>query len=128
MDIYIDYLCDLAAYIKKKAQIPNTVIFGKGRSGLGCSLTLDNIAPEGPHQTGRALTVSVQVYAPIDNWKQLLQTMGRIELAFMDCTSKDNELKIKYHLTLGAWSRNEDESNIVFENSLEVRCVRLNTN
>lgn len=125
MEMYIDYLCDLAAYIKKNAQIANTHIFKSEGVGLGCLLTLDNIATETPPRVGRELSVTVKIYAPINNWKQLLQAMGRIEGAFTDCTSKNNELKIKYHLTLGAWSRTEDESNIIFVNSLTINCVRL---
>lgn len=128
MDIYINFLCDLAAYIKKKVQLSNTHIFKGGGSGLGCLLTLDNIEPAGPIETGRELLITVEVYAPMDNWKQLLTTLGRLEQAFMNCQSEDNELKVKYHLSLGAWSRTEDESNIIFKNSLTVNGVRININ
>jgi len=131
MDIYVDYLLDLAAYIKKNAQLANTHIFKGNNTGLMCLITLDNIEPTGPQMgpqvQGRDLTINLALSAPIDNWKELLQKVGKMESVLQDCESRNNELKVKYHLTLGAWSRTEDESNLIYENSLSLKCVRLDT-
>ena len=130
VDIYIDYLLDLAAYIKKNAQIANTTIFKDAKSGLGCSLYLEGVAigDASPIRTGRDMLVALKLSAPLDNWKQLLQAMGRLEKIFMNCDTENNELKVKYHVTLGAWSRSEEDDNIVFENSLDIKCIRININ
>ena len=132
MDIYIDYFLDLLAYIKKNAQISKTYLFKEQGAGLQCVLVPESLTPEGPEAgpqvQGRSISITVRLSAPHDNWKQLFQYMGRIEQIFQNCVTENNELKIKYHLTLGAWSRSEDESNLIYENSLEVRCVRINNN
>jgi hypothetical protein len=130
MDIYIDLLCDLAGYLRKNAQIDTHIFTGEG-PGLQCVLIPESIemgGPEmGPRIMGRELSVTVRISGPRDNWKQVMTYMGRIEEIINNCDTGNNELKIKYRLTLGAWSRTEDETNIIFDNSLEVKAVRLNT-
>ena len=128
IDYYIEYTEDLAEYIQSGAQLHNFTIFSEPSTGIGGRLDLMEVNVAGPDRFGREVTYRVRIQGPKDNWKEIMQYVGKVDNLLTDCASKDNELLIKYRLTLGAWSLTEEEPNLIFENSLIARMVRLEVN
>jgi hypothetical protein len=128
MDWVIEYLDDLAAFIKKNTQISNTGIFSVGSDGLSCIIIPDSIAMVGPTKTGRELRLTIQLSGPLgetdQGWKAVFQALAKLDRLFTSFESVNNDLKMRFTAVLNGWSRISDESNLIFALSLTLRGIR----
>ncbi len=124
MDWLIDYLKDLKAFIQKEA-ISNTEIFSIGEGLLACEIILESIVPNGPTKTGRDMSISVRVSAPVANWEELFTALAKLDKMFTTFESVNNDLKFRFTAVMGEWSRVPDNSVLIYSLALTLRGVRF---
>jgi len=125
MEFYIQYINDFRGYVKKEAQTSNVSLFKSKGSGLGITINPSDIDRSGPALNGSEFVINLKVEDSFNNWTKVFQTMGRVEKALTSMESGNAELNIKFRASLGVWSRIEDESNLIYENRLTLKGVRL---
>lgn len=124
MEIYIDVIQQLQGYIRKHTQIADVHLWKDRGEGIRGVLIPELIGTGGPVITGKEFNFTLKLIAPFENWKELFQKIGVVENKLNSCFS-DEEQKINLQTELGSWNRNEDDSNLIWENSLIVRVVRV---
>jgi len=127
MDKFIDIIEDLRGYINSSARI-DTHLFKSEGTNIQCVIIISDFEPAGPVKHGKDIQIDMQVRGSFKNWKQILQKLGRIDDILENrITGEDTDIKLKLRCDIGIWSLIDDESDLIYQNRLTIRCVRLDT-
>lgn len=129
MDIYIEVLEQLMGLIRKHTQISDFFLWkdtGEGIRGVLNPQSIERNIEGIPDRFGQNFYVNLRIIGPIKAWKYVFQKMGIMQDKLTNLCHDNVDQKVRLKVIVGDWSRIEDDTNIIYENALTIKVVRLN--
>jgi hypothetical protein len=122
MDYYVDIINQLQGFLQKHVSIEFSIFIDEGQ-GIRGVIDPGDIIRNGPVTVGRDFFITVMMISEYDGWQELFEKMGIVEDKLNRCF-QDEDQKVQLQCETGTWSREQDESNLIYSNDVTIKVVR----